>query len=139
MPARFAITKSTAQGETMVTDICQWNPVTGEICHSIDEMTAMADEVLKLSDMRLLEMNTRVLEAESLEQYCTPEEWGKILSVIDVMCGRMSADLVKRRWQSALEETAELELGRLEALNSIKNNDECLNPILNTHVGAYHD
>jgi hypothetical protein len=64
-------------------------------------------------------MNTRVLEAESLEQYCTPEEWGKILSVIDVMCGRMSADLVKRRWQSAIEETQELELGRLEALNGI--------------------
>jgi hypothetical protein len=31
----------------------------------------------------------------------------------------MSADLVKRRWQSAIEETQELELGRLEALNGI--------------------
>lgn len=121
MPLRFAITKATAQGETMVVDVCQWNPVSGEVLHTVDEMNAMADEALKLSDARLLEMNVRILEAESLEAYCTPVEWGKILSIIDVMCGRMRADTLRHRWQSAIEETAELEAGRLAAMNGHSN------------------
>lgn len=121
MPLRFAITKTTSQGETMVTDVCQWNPVTGEVLHSVDEMTQMADEALKMSDVRLLEQHTRMLEAYQLEQYCTVEEWSKIVSILDILCGNQTPDMVRRRWQSAREETAELEAGRFVAMNGRSN------------------
>lgn len=123
MPVRFAITKNSGQGETMVTDVCQWNPVTGEILHTVDEMLEIADEALKLVDMRTLQYHTRMLEAYSLEEYCTVEEWSRIVSILDIINGNQTADLVQRRWQSAREETEELELARIEARIEGRNGD----------------
>jgi hypothetical protein len=115
MPLRMHITKATAQNETVVVDVCQWNPVTGEVLHDLDEMNEMANEALKVADLRLLDMHTKMLEAESLEEYCTTEEWSKIISILDILSGRQTVDLVKRRWHSAREETADLEAARLAA------------------------
>ena len=116
MPLRLHITKGTGHGENITVDIPQWNPVTGVIEHTIDDMMIMADEALKLTDMRTLQDQARMLEAYSLEEECTPQEWSKIVSILDIVNGTQSVDLVKRRWQSAREETAELETGRLNAI-----------------------
>jgi hypothetical protein len=117
MPVRLAVTKQTASGEQLVVDVCQWNPVTGDIIHEdISELTRLADECMKLGDIRSLEMHTRMLEAYNLKDYCTPEVWYRILSVLDILAGKVTADTVARRWQSEIEETAELESGRANAL-----------------------
>jgi len=109
MPVRMAVTKTTGQGEQFVVDVCQWNPVTGEVAHTVAELTELANQALALADLRLMEMNTRMLEAYNLESYCQPATWSKILSIMEVMCGRVSVDTVARRWQSEIEETQALE------------------------------
>lgn len=116
MPVRMAITKQTASGEQFVVDVCQWNPVTGNILHKdISEMTQLADECLKLADLRASVMHQRMLEGYGLHQYCRPETWLKIQSVLDILAGNISADTVVRRWQSEIEENAELKASRSRA------------------------
>lgn len=142
MPVRMAITKTTGQGEQFVVDVCQWNPVTGEVLHNVSELTELANNALSLADLRLLEMNTRMLEAYSLEKYCQPATWAKILSILEVMCGRVTVDTVARRWQSEIEETAELEAGRAAAspntLATANNGDvycqSCATTLSNQHI-----
>jgi cytochrome c553 len=113
MPLRMAITKSTAQGETMVVDISQWNPVSGEIMHdSIKEMTELADAALTLGDSRMMEMNTRMLEAYELEKYFEPATWARVVCILDILAGRQSAETVARRWYSEVEETEALAAAR---------------------------
>lgn len=113
MPLRLAITKSTAQGETMVVDISQWNPVTGLMVHtSIEEMTALANAALALADVRMMDMNTRMLEAYALEQYFEPAIWARVVCVLDILAGRQTADTVARRWYSEVEETQALAAAR---------------------------
>jgi hypothetical protein len=122
----MAVTKITANGEQIVVDVAQWNPVTGEIVHEdVSEVTRLADEALKLGDIRMVEMNTRMLEAYNLEKFCHPTTWAKILSVLDILSGRVSADVVARRWQSEIEENEELEAGRLTAMNKIVSGSIC--------------
>jgi hypothetical protein len=116
MPIRFALTKSTAQGESFAVDMTQVNPVTGEVVHqTVAEMAEMVDEAFKLADIRLLEMNTRMLEAYGLEQYFTGPQWVKVVAILDILSGRQTADTVARRWQSEREETAALESLRGQA------------------------
>ncbi len=113
MPVRIAIIRSTGQGEQFQADVCQWNPVTGDIMHeSIEEMHKLTDDVFAISDVRLLEMNTRMLEAYNFERYFAPEVWSKVVSILDVLAGRMTPDSVIRLWESAVEETRDLELMR---------------------------
>lgn len=113
MPLRMAITKQSGQGEQLVYDVCQWNPVTGEIAHdSIAEMSAILDEALQGADLRMQEMNLRMLEAYQMEQYFTQDVWQKITQILDILAGRQSAAQVVQRWQAALEETQELEQAR---------------------------
>ena len=89
-------------------------------------MLEMADGALKLADMRTLQDQTRMMEAYGLETECTAEEWSKIVSILDIVNGTQSADLVKRRWHSAREETADLEAARLAAQrDEIKMCAEC--------------
>lgn len=109
----MAITKATANGEQFVVDVCQWNPVTGDMVHdSVAEMTELAEGMLKLGDLRLLDMNTRMLEAYNLEKYFDPVTWARVVSILDILAGRQTAHTVVQRWQSEIEETAELEAGR---------------------------
>ena len=115
MPVRIQITKETAQGEHFVVDVTQVNSVTGEVLHTLYQMSEMADEMLKLSDTRLMEMNTRMLEAYNLQQYCPPDAWTMVNDILDILAGRQSVDTVARRWQSRVEETRELEEMRRQA------------------------
>jgi len=121
MPVRMALTKATGQGEQIVIDVCQWNPVTGEIVHPrVADMQALFDEVLAQADVRLMEMNTRMLEAYGLETYFAPAIWSKIVALLDILAGRQDAGTVARRWQSEVEENAALEAGRLQAHEATK-------------------
>jgi len=108
----MAITKATASGEQIVIDFCQWNPVTGEIMHTLVEMQAGFDELLALADMRLMDMNTRMLEAYAFEEDFAPAEWARFVALLDVLAGRQDAATVKHRFQAEREETAALEAGR---------------------------
>jgi len=120
MPIRMALTKATGQGEQIVIDVCQWNPVTGDIVHEgVADMQALFDEVLAQADVRLMDMNTRMLEAYELEKYFPPGMWSKIVALLDILAGRQDASTVARRWQSEVEETAELEAGRKAALGAV--------------------
>lgn len=116
MPIRTAITKLSGQGEQIVVDVCQWNPVTGAIVHStVDEMAQLMDQMLKFADARLEEMNLRMLEAYSLESYFEPGTWQQVIAILDILCGRQSASMVRQRWDSIKEENAALAQGRLDA------------------------
>mgnify|MGYP003575298538 CR=1 FL=1 len=116
MPIRMAVTKQTANGEQFVADVCQWNPVTGEIVHEdISELTRLVDETLKLADYRLMEMNVRSLESRQLQRYFEPAVWMKVRTILDIIAGRVDVDTVAARWESEVEETQELEAGRLSA------------------------
>lgn len=115
MPVRFAFTVNTSQNESFVGDGCQWNPVTGEIMHTMEEMQELADQMLSIADKRIANMNMRVIEAANLREHCTPQEWTKMVSIFDIVTGRQTADQVGRRWQSAAEETQALEQARLDA------------------------
>ena len=117
MPARLVISKSTAQGENFTVELTQYNTITGEIVHKdVGELLQLGDEVFKLADVRLMEMNTRMLEAYGLEKYFTGQVWNKIITIFDILAGRQSVDTVSRRWQSEIEETEALEQGRLNAM-----------------------
>lgn len=113
MPIRTAITKVSGQGEQIVVDVCQWNPVTGAIAHdSVDEMAQLMDDMLRFADARLEEMNMRMLEAYHLESYFDPGEWQKVISILDILSGRQSAAMVRQRWDSIREENADLQAQR---------------------------
>jgi hypothetical protein len=115
MGIRMALTKQSAIGEQFVVDVGSWNPVTGELDYdSIDSMLEAAQSMLKLADVRTEEMHLRMLEGYNVRKYVTQDQWTKILDVLEVICGKQSMETVVRRWESALEETAELEQGRLE-------------------------
>lgn len=125
MPVRLAIIRSTGQGEQFQADVCQWNPVTGEIMHAdVMDMHKLVDEVFAISDVRVLEMNTRMFEAYGFEKHFTPEVWSKVVSILDVLAGRTTPDQVIRLWQSAAEETADLERIRQQHYDEHKNDGD---------------
>lgn len=118
MPIRTAITKVSAQGEQITVDVCQWNPVTGAIVHKdVGEMAQLMDTMLKFCDVRLEEMNLRMLEAYNLEEYFTPGEWQKVLSILGILGGQQSAAMVRQRWDAIREENHALEKERLQHYN----------------------
>ena len=109
MPLRFAITKATGQGEQFVIDICQWNPVTGDIVHlDINDMSKELDEAFRFADTRLLEMNTRMLEAYHFEEYFDTATWQKVVAILDILAGRQTAAIVRQRWDATQEENEAL-------------------------------
>lgn len=113
MPARIIISSQTASGEQVQIDVCQWNPVTGDIEHdSTDAMIDLGKEYMCIVDERKAEMHQRMLQGYGLRQYCTPEEWYKISCVLDIIAGHMDGETVARRWQSSIEENAALAEGR---------------------------
>lgn len=116
MPIRTAITRVTGQGEQFVVDVCQWNPVTGEIMHDdVDEMRTLANDMLQLSDIRMYEMNMRMFEAYGLEKHFDPGTWQKVLQLLDILAGRTDIAQVLQRWNATVEENAALEAGRQAA------------------------
>src|SRR5712691_7913386 len=102
MPVRLAIIRATGQGEQFQADVCQWNPVTGQIMYdSVMDMHKLVDEVFAISDVRVLEMNTRMFEAYGFEKYFEPQVWSRVVSILDVLAGRTTPDAVIRLWQSS--------------------------------------
>lgn len=123
MPLRMAITKVSGQGEQIVVDVCQWNPVTGAIVHAdIAEMSSLFDQALSFADLRLQDMNLRMLEAYDMQKYFDAENWQKVSQVLEILAGRVSAAQVVQRWEATIEENAELAAMREAA--HIRNNDE---------------
>lgn len=132
MPLRMAVTKVSGQGEQIVIDVSQWNGVTGEMMHDIAEMSALFNNAMDIADLRLFEMNNRMIEAYNFREYFKPEDWQKVAAILDILAGRADAQTVKQRIESAIEETRELEEMReaayqekqaaiAEALESVKN------------------
>lgn len=116
MPLRMAITKVSGQGEQLVIDVAQWNPVTGIIMHtSMDEMKELFNQGLQFADDRLQDMNLRMLEAYKMEQFFDVATWQKVVSILDILAGRQNAAQVTQRWLDTAEEQAELEQMRAEA------------------------
>lgn len=106
----------TGQGEQFVVDVCQWNPVTGEIMHAdVAEMRTLANDMLQLSDIRMYEMNMRMFEAYGLEKHFDPGTWQRIVQLLDILAGRTDISTVLQRWEATKEENAALEAGRQAA------------------------
>ncbi len=119
MPLRFNVVKQNGQGEQVVADVCQWNPVTGEIVHeTVEDMLKLLDESLAFADLRVMELNQRMFEAYALAEYFEPGVWQQVIELFDVLAGRQSAALVKQRWDSIKEENAALHNGRVEHYNA---------------------
>jgi len=117
MPIRMALTKATGSGEQIVIDVCQWNPVTGDIVHpDVHEMAGLADNLLQFADVRMEEMNVRMLEAYELLRHLPDQYQFMFRELLDVLSGQISPQTLVARWQSIAEENAELERGRQEAL-----------------------
>ena len=119
MPIRLNVVKQNGQGEQVVFDICQWNPVTGDIVHkTVEEMSKLLDECLAFGDLRVMELNNRMFEAYQLAEYFEPGVWQKVISLFDILAGRQSAAMVKQRWDSIKEENDALEQARLDHYNA---------------------
>ena len=115
MPIRLNVVKQNGQGEQVVFDICQWNPVTGIIVHeTVEEMSRLLDECLAHGDLRVMELNNRMFEAYELAEYFEPGVWQQVIALFDILAGRQSAAVVKQRWDAVKEENAALHAGRLQ-------------------------
>lgn len=132
MPIRLNVVKQNGQGEQVVFDICQWNPVTGAIVHeTVADMQRLLDECLAFGDLRVMELNNRMFEAYALAEYFEPGIWQQVIALFDILAGRQSAAMVKQRWDAIKEENLSLQNGRLEHYNAElqKAIDEgCVNP-----------
>jgi hypothetical protein len=115
---RMAVMKDMPGGGSTTVDIPSWNPVTGELCSSLDDMHETYREACQILDERHIEMNMRIIETSGLRTYFTQEEWSKVISLFDILAGRQSAAQVVQRWESIREENRELEEMRLAALEA---------------------
>ena len=125
MPLRFAVTRQLGTGEQVVVDVCQWNPVTGDIVHdNVDQMATLLDKAFTFVDERAIEIYLRVFEIHKLRDYFAPEEWMKVASVLDIIAGRVDIEMVIHRWNAIKEENQALEDGRLEAMQKALNDQD---------------
>jgi hypothetical protein len=125
VPYRYVITKASGQGEQITAEVAQCDPVTGKVMHSDVEMTKMLQHALSLTETRMAEMNVRMLEAYELSKYFSTDMWQRIKSILDILAGRQTAAMVANRWESEIEETRDLEAGRVAAYS---NDYEAISP-----------
>lgn len=126
MPLRMAITKVSGQGEQIVVDVCQWNPVTGAIVHNnVAEISQIFNEALGFVDVRLLEMNLRMLESYNMRKYFDDANWQKVSQILEILAGRVDAAQVVQRWEATIEENAELAAMR-EAAHISNGSEQCV-------------
>jgi hypothetical protein len=93
-----------------------WNPVTGVPSQStVDEVKDSIDHALLILDDRANLAHKRTLDAYGMLQYFPAELHSKVIEIIDVLTGKADPGLVVQRWQAAIEETADLEQGRIQA------------------------
>lgn len=120
MGAKISYVKQSATGEQLVYDLLQCNPVTGEKdFDSVEDMNKALEELIHYGELRVHEMNLRAIEAVGLRKLCNPEEWSKLVDMLDFLAGRQSLDLIHSRWQAKIEENAELEAERAKALKEL--------------------
>lgn len=136
---RFGIVKSTGQGEQVTIEVCDKNPFNGNTDYkTIQQMQQAVTEALHLSDERLQEMNGRMLAAYEFEKYCSQEQWTKIYDILEILAGRVNPTTILHRWQSSIEETAELERVRNEYANvPMENNNTTDNLSCGCCVGEH--
>jgi len=115
---RYVITKSTAQGEQLTVEVAQCNPVTGETEHTREEVAELVDDAVAHADMRMIDMNLKMLEAYELEKHFDPHTWNKVISILDILAGRQTAAMVVQRWEASIEETQALADLRQEAYDN---------------------
>lgn len=109
---RMAVMKDMPGGGSTTVDIPSWNPVTGELHSTLEDMHSTYQEACQILDERHLEMNMRIIETSGLRQYFTQEEWSKVISLFDILAGRQSAQQVAQRWEAIREENSELAAAR---------------------------
>lgn len=116
MPLHMSIVKDIGGGESVTINISQVNPITGAVEYTQPgEMKTVFDSALDMVEERMQDMVTRIMETAQLRQYCSPDEWDKIVSVIDIIAGRVEAHTVARRWHDKIEENETLAQGREQA------------------------
>lgn len=114
MPIRYVLTKVTGQGEQITAEIAECNPITGKSMHSRSELQEMLKETNKITSDRMVEMNMAMLESYEFSRYFDPGIWIMFKQMVEVLYGRIQASTLIARWESAVEETAELERQRAE-------------------------
>jgi hypothetical protein len=113
---RMAVMKDMPGGGSTTVDIPSWNPVTGELHSTLEDMHETYREACQILDERHIEMNMRIIETSGLRKYFTQEEWSKVISLFDILAGRQTASQVVSRWEAIAEENRELEEMRQEHL-----------------------
>jgi hypothetical protein len=109
---RMAVMKDMPGGGSTTVDIPSWNPVTGELHSTLEDMHETYAQACQILDERHIEMNMRIIETSGLRKYFTQEEWSKVISLFDILAGRQTAAQVASRWESIAEENLELEAAR---------------------------
>jgi hypothetical protein len=117
---RVAVMKDMPGGGSTTVDIPSWNPVTGKLHATLEDMHEIYREACQVLDERHIEMNMRIIEASGLRTYFTQEEWSKVISLFDILAGRQTAEQVRYRWESIREENRELEAAREAHLASLQ-------------------
>ena len=115
MLMRMAVTVATGQGEQAVIDIPSWNPVTGAEAQSFDDMAMLLDKAFAAVDLRVKEMNTRMIEAYQLTELLPGEQQFRLQELLELLAGRVSAATLRHRWQAVKEENEALHNGRVNA------------------------
>ena len=115
---RLSLIVSTGTGEQASIDSPNWNPVTGEMLVTVDEQRAAFRMAFEEADYRRQQMAMRVLEVHQVRKFFSPEVWPRIVGIIDILAGRISAEDLIMRWLSEQEEQEALEQGRMEALQA---------------------
>lgn len=117
MSVKMQVVVQTVQGEQIIIDVLQCNPITGEKEYSsVQDMHDAMNDALTLCDMRVYEMRQRGIAGYELQKSCPPEAWPYVLDILEFMGGRQDLDMISRRWQSRIEENEALQQIRLAAL-----------------------
>jgi len=112
---KMTVMREMPGGGATTIDMASYNPVTGNVISTLDDLAEVYKEACRIIDIRHLEMNMRIIESSGMRKYFTPEEWQKVVSLFDILAGRTTAAQVIARWEDIAEENRELESSRASA------------------------
>lgn len=118
VPMRLSMIVATGTGEQLSIDCPNWNPVTGEMIATQEAQKQAIQKAFEEADFRRQQMAMRVLEVNKFRSYFDGQTWMRIVGIIDILAGRISAEDLLMRWYSEAEETAELERIREDHLQA---------------------
>jgi hypothetical protein len=119
---KMTVMREMPGGGATTIEMVSYNPVTGNIVSTFDDIEEVYQEACRIIDVRHLEMNMRIIESSGMRKYFTPEEWQKVVCLFDILAGRTTAAAVVQRWEDIAEENRELEAAR--ALGAVSDNGE---------------